>query len=78
MEDHEGVVVVGIWQGAGVTLATLQLRTSQDFCHVALWFPDHARQAERVELVDDFAATAAAIMAAINVEDILRGDGQGP
>jgi hypothetical protein len=41
-------------------------------------FPDHVGQAERAELVGDFAAAAAAVVAAVNVEDILRGGGQGP
>jgi len=43
---------------------------------VAPRFPDHARQAEWAELVGDFAATAATIVATIDVEDILRGGGQ--
>ena len=41
-------------------------------------FLDFSRQAERVELVADFAATTAAVVAAMDVEDILRGGGQGP
>jgi len=45
---------------------------------VAPRFLDHASQEEWAELVGGFAATAAAIVAAINVEDILHGDGQGP
>ena len=45
---------------------------------MALRFLDHASQAERVELVGGFAAVATAVVATINVEDILRGGGQGP
>jgi hypothetical protein len=68
-------VVAGIWQGAGIALAALQLRTGQDFPQVAL---DHVGQAERVELVGGFAAAVASIVATVNVEDIVRGGGQGP
>ena len=39
-------------------------------------FPDHTVQAEWAELVIDF--TVAAIVATVNVEDILHGSGQGP
>jgi hypothetical protein len=45
---------------------------------VALGFSDHAGLEERVALVGDFATTAVAIVATMNVEDILRGGGQGP
>ena len=67
-----------IWQGAGVALTALQLRTGQDFRLVAPGFSDHARLAEWAELVSSFATDAAAIVAAMNVEDILYGGGQGP
>jgi hypothetical protein len=56
----------------------LQLHIDQDFRQVVLGFLDHARQAERVELVVDFTAAAATIMSTVDVEDILRGDGKGP
>ena len=45
---------------------------------MASGFPDHASQAERAELVSNFAATAATIMATMSVEDILCDGGQGP
>jgi hypothetical protein len=48
------------------------LRTSHDFCRVEPGFSDHAGQ---VELAGDFAAAA---VAAVNMQDILRGSGQGP
>ena len=38
-------------------------------------FSDHVGQAK---LVDDFAAAVATIVAIMDVEDILRGSGQGP
>jgi len=41
-------------------------------------FLHHTRQEERAELVGDFTATAAAIVAAVNKEDIRRDGGQGP
>ena len=41
-------------------------------------FPDHAGQAEWVELVSDFTTIATTIVAALDMEDILRGGGQGP
>ena len=75
MEDHERAVVAGAQQGASVALAALQLCTGQDFRQVAPGFPDHPRQAE---LVGDFATIEAAIVAAVNVEDILHYSGQGP
>ena len=37
-----------------------------------------ARLAEQSELVSDFAVAVATIVATVNVEDILRGGGQGP
>jgi hypothetical protein len=75
MEDCECAVVARIRQGASVTLATLQLRTGQDFHQVAPRFLNHARHAERGELVGGFATTVATVMAAANMVDILRGDG---
>jgi len=78
MEDHERAVVAKIRQGADVALAALQLRTGQDFHQVAPRFLNHARQAEQVELVGGFAAMMAMVVATVNVEDILRGGGQGP
>ena len=56
----------------------MQLRTGQDLRRMELGFPNHAGQEERVELVGDFTATAATIVATVNKEDILRGGGQGP
>ena len=53
----------------------MQLRTGLDFRRVEPRFPDHVGQAE---LVSDFAAATASAVAAVNVEDILRGGGQGP
>ena len=41
-------------------------------------FLDHVGQAKRVELVDDFAAATTAVVATVDVEDILHGGGQGP
>jgi hypothetical protein len=41
-------------------------------------FLGHAGQVERTELVGDFTATTTTVMATVNVEDILRGGGQGP
>lgn len=35
------------------------------------WFSNHAGQAERAELVGDFATAAAAVVATVDVEDIL-------
>jgi hypothetical protein len=45
---------------------------------VAPKFPDHAKQVERAKLVDGFAAAATAVVAIVDVEDILCGGGQGP
>lgn len=33
-EEHERAVVIGVWQGASIALAAMQLRTGRDFlCH---------------------------------------------
>jgi hypothetical protein len=42
---------------------------------VVLGFSDHVSQAERAELVGSFTAAATAIVAAVDVEDILHGGG---
>jgi hypothetical protein len=75
MVDPERAVVVGVRQGASVALATLQLCTGQDFHRVAPGFPSHARQAEPVKLVGNFATAAATVVALVNMEDILCGGG---
>jgi translation elongation factor EF-G len=59
MEDRECAVVARIRQGTIVALVALQLCTDQDFCRVASGFPDHASQAEQVEMVGRFATAAA-------------------
>ena len=51
---------------------------TKTFCRVELGFPGHAGQVEQAEPVDDFAATAVAVVAIVNVEDILCSGGQGP
>jgi len=78
MEDCERAMVLGIRQGAGVALAAMHLRTGQDFRRVEPGFLGLARLAEQSELVSDFAVAVATIVATVNVEDILRGGGQGP
>jgi hypothetical protein len=75
MEDHERVMVARIRQEADVTLIAIQLRTGHDFRQVVPRFLDHARQAE---LVGGFTVAAAIIVAAVNMDDILCIDGQGP
>jgi cephalosporin-C deacetylase-like acetyl esterase len=75
VEDHERAVVAGIRQGAGVALAAMQLRVRLDLHWVAPGFPEFVEQEKRVELVNDFAAASAAVVAAMNVEDILHGGG---
>jgi hypothetical protein len=42
---------------------------------VAPGSPDHAGQAEREELVGDFAIAAAAFVVTVNMKDILHGGG---
>ena len=39
-EDHEWVVVVGIWQGASVALAAMQLWTTANLCRVVPGYPE--------------------------------------
>ena len=48
----------------------MQLWVEMNLHRVAPGFPEHVRQEERAKLVGDFAA--------MNMEDILRGGGQGP
>lgn len=45
-----------------------------DLRWVAPRFLEHVEQKKRVELVSDFAITSAAIVAAMDVEGIIRGD----
>lgn len=73
MKDRERAVVTGIRQGAGVTLAAAQLRICQDLHGVEPRFSGPTTQAEQVKLVGGFAA--AAVMADVDVEGILRGGG---
>ena len=75
MEDHERMVVTRVRQGATVALTALQLRTSLDFCQVAPGFPGHAGLVVRAKLVRDFAATTVAVMATVDMEDILHDGG---
>ena len=75
VEDHERAVVVGIWQGAGVALATMQLWTRANLCRVVPGYPEHVWLEERAELVNDFTAMVDAIVADVDVEEIIRGDG---
>jgi hypothetical protein len=75
VEDHEWVVVAGIWQGASVALAAMQLWIRVNLRRVAPGFPEHVRPGQRAELVKDFATAADAIVAAVDVEEILHGGG---
>ena len=74
-EDHERAVVARIQQGAGVALAAMQLRVGMDVDRVAPGFPERVEQEKQAELVNDFAAASAAVVAAVNVKDILHGSG---
>ena len=69
------MVVVGIRQGATVALTAMQLRTKVNLHRVVPRFPEHVRPGERVELVNDIATTADAIIADVDVEEILHGGG---
>lgn len=53
----------------------MQLRVRMNLHRVAPGFPKDVKQEERAELVDDFAATAAVVVATVDVEDILHGGG---
>lgn len=74
-EDHERVTMAGIRQGAGVALAAMQLRVRMDLRRVVPRFPERVGQEERRARVNDFAAAADAVVAAVDVEEILRGGG---
>lgn len=52
--------------------------SGHDLHHLEPGFSDHAMLEEWEELVSDFITAAEAIVAAMNVEDILHGTGQGP
>jgi hypothetical protein len=73
-EDHEWAVVAGISQGAGIALATMQLRTGVNFHRVVPRFLEHIRPKERAE-VDDFTAVMDDVVAVMDVEGIIYGDG---
>ena len=74
-EDHERAVVAGIRQGASIALATMELRTRVNLRRVVPRFPEHVQLEERAELVNDFAAATDAIVAAMDVEEVIHGDG---
>ena len=46
-----------------------------DLRRVSIGFPERVEQKKRAELVNDFAATSATIVAIVDVEGILHGDG---
>ena len=73
LEDRERAVVARIRQGANVALVAMQLRVGLDLRWVAPGFLEHVEQEKWAELVNDFAAASAAVVAAVNVKDILHG-----
>ena len=68
-------MVAGIQQGASVALATMQLWTEVNLHRVVPGFPEDAGQEERTARVNKFAAAADAVIAAMDVEEILHGGG---
>jgi hypothetical protein len=72
-EDREWAVVAGIRQGASITLVAMQLRIEVNLHRVVSRFPERVRLEERAELVNDFTAAMNAIIAAMDVEEVIRG-----
>jgi hypothetical protein len=72
-EDREWVVVAGIRQGVSVALVAMQLRIEVNLHWVVSGFADRVRLKERAELVNDFTTTADTIVAAMDVEEVIRG-----
>ena len=78
VEDRERVVVVWIRQGANIALAAMQLRTGVNLHRVVPRFPEHVRPEERTRLVNDFATAVDPIIAIVDVEEVIHGDGWEP
>lgn len=71
-------VFSGIQQGASVALAAAQLRSRHDLRCLEPGFLGTTRPEAREVLVGEFAAAAEAIVAIVNVEDIIGNAHQGP
>ena len=67
--------MAGIWHGANVALAAMQLRTGVNLHRVVPGFPERFRPEERAELVNNFATTTDTIVAVMDVEEVIHGDG---
>jgi hypothetical protein len=74
VEDRERAVVVGIRQGANVILAAMNLQTGVNLHRVVSGFLEHVRLEERAELVNDFAATTDAVVATVDIEEVIHGN----
>ena len=74
-KDREQAVVAGIRQGADVTLAAMQLRTRLNLRWVVPGFSERVRPKEQAELVNDFATAVDSVIAIVDVEEVIRGDG---
>ena len=68
-------MVLGIWQGADVDLATMQLRIGMNLHRVTPRFLEHVGQEERMAWVNDIATAADVVVATVDVEEILRDGG---
>lgn len=64
-----------VWEGASVTLAAMLLRTRMNIRRVTPGFPEHTGQEEQTTRVNDFAAAADAVVATMDVEEILHDGG---
>ena len=72
------MAAAGIRQGASVALVAMQLRTRVNLRRVVPGFPERVRQEEQAELVNDFTAAVDAVVAAMDVEEVIHGDGWEP
>ena len=75
VKDRERAVVVGILQGASVALAAMQLWTRVNLHRVVPRFSERICPEEWAELVNDFAAATNTVVAAVDVEEVIHGDG---
>lgn len=67
-------MVAGVWQGVSVALAAMQLQIRMDLHRVAPEFLEHVELKKRAELVNDFAAALAIVVAVVDVKGIIFGD----
>ena len=72
------VVTHGIHYGASVALATVQLRSGHELCHLEPGFLDTNRLEDQEHLMRDFTDAVEAIAMIIHAEDVVNNVFLGP